>query len=918
MKMSNHNKNNTDRHTLIKKILFIIFIIIICILLMTSCASGFWGKIGDLYENFSKYFIKEEKDNKKIYNEQLKFITEEGYVSLNDIYKIQFITSEINPSYYTCQTSDADIATCVVKNNYVEVYPKKAGVIDVLVYATTNGKEYIGTHKLTIIDPDSVFSTPNYSGTIQLGSSSILRIPYTLSNPDAKLTATSSNSDIATVIIENGVITIIGNKPGNTTIIIIVDDNGVEHKYTYEIEVKIPENNLSSECYLESLTISNGKLNPKFNKNQTNYSVEVKTGNITINTKYKGKQIYFYVNNKRVDNLNNITLNNGNNVVVITVVSENGESKKYTININNSNNVNPPYNKSDVNTLSSLTVNNYNLNFNEFINDYTLLVKYNQETLNLNATLKDSKSTISYKLNDNSINDISNIPLVKGNNKLEIFVTSESGITNKYEIIIKRAIRKIEFNQTVKKINVENTETNIIYEVYEDKYIDNNFVKVDDYNIQDIELTYSNNNSVITLNKGTVNIKPNVSDLNKTLTLTLNYNNTSSSINLTIERFDYYINLIKDTYNLSYSNESNEANIIFNTNLFSGNINCEQTESGIKLYNEIGYINITTSNKNVLDVIYKETDNEQTSTYVTFRTKLNNGGTAQITLTLNIFGQNIESKVININVSRKHKVILDALDGFYDSFTTKYEFLLEHNSQLNLNDYIAYKVDTTGNCLYYTIESYNTLLDGTGTRYEKDQIITINEDITLFAIYSSESKYIEITESNIKYLTDVDLFYNDEYYKEHNVEKIIYPNAHGSHSMYINNNTSSAIEITKLNLEEDTVCISGGCINMGYIIKYTKETDRNWTYMYGSKDNYEILNLDNNAIKNGNNNIINLPYDGSKIVLEPGEEVVISILWKWVDINDELDTAIGNINTDNDYALTVSIEYNQVNRFCRL
>ena len=27
-------------------------------------------------------------NNKKIYNEQLKFITEEGYVSLNDIYKI--------------------------------------------------------------------------------------------------------------------------------------------------------------------------------------------------------------------------------------------------------------------------------------------------------------------------------------------------------------------------------------------------------------------------------------------------------------------------------------------------------------------------------------------------------------------------------------------------------------------------------------------------------------------------------------------------------------------------------------------------------------------------------------------------------------------------------------------------------------
>ena len=153
-------EEKSEKKSLVKKI---IIIIIILFLLITGCISGFFGKVGSLFENFSEYIFNDNQELVKIYNEELKFISVKGEVEIDNIYKLEFITDEINSENFTCTTSDAEVATCMVKDNYVEVYPKKEGKVTVSVITEVNGKEYIGTHILTIKDVvrEIILSTNN-------------------------------------------------------------------------------------------------------------------------------------------------------------------------------------------------------------------------------------------------------------------------------------------------------------------------------------------------------------------------------------------------------------------------------------------------------------------------------------------------------------------------------------------------------------------------------------------------------------------------------------------------------------------------------------------------------------------------------------------------------------------------------------
>ena len=115
-------EDKSEKSSLLKKIIVIILIIF---LLLTGCTSGFFGKVGRLFENFSEYMFGNNQKIEKIYNEELKFISKNGKVKIDDVYKIEFKLEELSSDEFTCITSNADIATCVVKDNYVEVYPKE-------------------------------------------------------------------------------------------------------------------------------------------------------------------------------------------------------------------------------------------------------------------------------------------------------------------------------------------------------------------------------------------------------------------------------------------------------------------------------------------------------------------------------------------------------------------------------------------------------------------------------------------------------------------------------------------------------------------------------------------------------------------------------------------------------------------------
>ena len=134
--MNNKKKQEEDNHYKLKLVIMIIIIIIIILLLITSCTSGFWGRIGGLFNNEVDVPIKPDTgDGQIILNQDLKFNKDniEFFVS-DENAKLSFSYENIDPESFTCVTSDANIATCYVKDDYIVINPKGVGSVDITSY----------------------------------------------------------------------------------------------------------------------------------------------------------------------------------------------------------------------------------------------------------------------------------------------------------------------------------------------------------------------------------------------------------------------------------------------------------------------------------------------------------------------------------------------------------------------------------------------------------------------------------------------------------------------------------------------------------------------------------------------------------------------------------------------------------------
>ena len=257
---------------------------------------------------------------------------------------------------------------------------------------------------------------------------------------------------------------------------------------------------------------------------------------------------------------------------------------------------------------------------------------------------------------------------------------------------------------------------------------------------------------------------------------------------------------------------------------------------------------------------------------------------------------------------------MNAQDGVFANNLKEYSFLLSNTEEFELSKYIAYKEADKQNCLYYTLDSFNTMPNGLGTKYSKDSKFIATSDTTLYAVYSSTSTKEEIAKTGTAYLTDVDIFHNEEYFNKYGKDKVIYPGASGSYIITIENTLDKEVKINKINLEEKTICQDNlGCLNMGYIIKYSHPQDNNYTYYYGSSNKYQTFNEDANIINiNESRRERNIAFG---ISLKPKEKIEVSLLWKWLD-SDELDTAIGSLG-NNKYDLLVSLDYEVKESVCK-
>ena len=189
---------------------------------------------------------------------------------------------------------------------------------------------------------------------------------------------------------------------------------GISNSLT--ITVKNPP---STNANLTNLSLSSSLMSPSFNSSVLNYSATIDSANVFINA--------IATSGATISGNGSKNLNYGNNSFNITVTAEDRVTKKvYNVNIFR------PDNRSINNKLSSIEISAGSIIFNPNVNTYNITIPSDIAAFSLvNATAQDSKSKISYKNKTISINH-------GETKKINIIVTSESGVNNIYVLNVTR------------------------------------------------------------------------------------------------------------------------------------------------------------------------------------------------------------------------------------------------------------------------------------------------------------------------------------------------------------------------------------------------------------------------------------------------------------------------------------------------
>lgn len=200
----------------------------------------------------------------------------------------------------------------------------------------------------------------------------------------------------------------------NKFVINVISESG--DRNTYNINITKVDSR-SNDNSLKSLTISSGELDFKPDVLEYTVTVENEIDKVTIKSALNDSKAKYVTDFKE----KTIDLVEGSNKVEIKVVSEKGEEKVYTININRS--------LSSNNSLKSLKINDEKINLKETEFTYNFEVENDVEEAIIKAEANDSKATV--KLDDK-------YPLEVGDNEIKITVTAASGNEAIYTVNITR------------------------------------------------------------------------------------------------------------------------------------------------------------------------------------------------------------------------------------------------------------------------------------------------------------------------------------------------------------------------------------------------------------------------------------------------------------------------------------------------
>ena len=178
----------------------------------------------------------------------------------------------------------------------------------------------------------------------------------------------------------------------------------------------------SNVATLDSLTVTNGSFNPSFNKDTWEYTVTVPVETTEFDVNATTTEPHASI----TSGVGHYTMTESTKEIEVVVVSEDlSKTKTYKLNITRT--------KSSDNTLSSITVSEGNLSqeFNQNITSYTVNVEGSVDSIDVEATLSDSRAKILSGTGTHNLN--------VGNNTITITVESESGAKQNYVITVIRA-----------------------------------------------------------------------------------------------------------------------------------------------------------------------------------------------------------------------------------------------------------------------------------------------------------------------------------------------------------------------------------------------------------------------------------------------------------------------------------------------
>ncbi len=228
-------------------------------------------------------------------------------------------------------------------------------------------------------------------------------------------------------------------KYGKNTILIKVKSES-ESINTYEITVT-REDNRSSNNYLKSLNISSGEF--KFNKKVNEYAVTVKNDVESINVSGEVED-----NKSKVTGFGNYKLKEGVNNITIKVTAETGSVRKYTLKVTRivKNNTVIPNNN-----LKSLTINNYQINFDKNIVLYNITIE-DEKSLEFSYETESEDSSVVINGNEN----------LKNGSVITVKVTAIDGSIKEYKFNISKNEEIKKDEQIVPHDKVQISKTRII------------------------------------------------------------------------------------------------------------------------------------------------------------------------------------------------------------------------------------------------------------------------------------------------------------------------------------------------------------------------------------------------------------------------------------------------------------------------